>query len=143
MCKLFSHISFKGESDGYAMQGSQQSWGSIGYELRCFKMRISDLALPCRSWISNTNSKKHHCPSHLRKVIDFQYQELLQNFAENKLEHTLAKTYNKELLKHTLESSELYTELQFKVKDFYALCTFLYLLRVIQYHTWCDFKLVK
>lgn len=43
----------------------------------------------------------------MNEVIDYQYQELLQNHAGDKSEQPFAKLGNKERLKHTLESSEL------------------------------------
>ena len=43
----------------------------------------------------------------MNKVVDYQYQALLQNHVGDKSEHTLTKACNKGLLKHTLESREL------------------------------------
>jgi len=65
----------------------------------------------CMSSLKKEKKKQSCCLSHVSKVTEYQYQEVLQNHEGDKSEQTWKKLLSKEWLKHTLKCSELQTEL--------------------------------
>lgn len=61
----------------------------------------------CMSSLKKEKKKQSCCLSHVSKVTEYQYQEVLQNHAGDKSEQTWKKLLSKEWLKHTLKCSEL------------------------------------